>query len=255
MCFFGCKHKYEDDVTKTKIQKHDFERDNTKDHIWSRITKIIILDRKWPIFIEKYRKNNFRSAFQRLNFVSEWPRIDQFQSERSRGLELNGRVYRSSSNLIHKTVHFYSKRPFSDDFLESCSQDRLDFVLWTTVGPSSLIRDRLISVVSVFWFALEWTVPFESNVAKNIRKSNMFLIKICSCRNNTFSSISKLYVRLKLKIKLVSWPFFRPWSKFKFKNDALKHYDLLYFWPRNWSVFDLKSRPWMVHLIMWFYFS
>ena len=33
MCFFGCKHKYEDDVTKTKIQKHDFERDNIKDHI------------------------------------------------------------------------------------------------------------------------------------------------------------------------------------------------------------------------------
>ena len=33
MCFFGCKHKYEDDVTKTEIQKHDFERDNIKDHI------------------------------------------------------------------------------------------------------------------------------------------------------------------------------------------------------------------------------
>ena len=33
MCIFGCKHIYEVDITKTEIQKHDFERDKIKHHI------------------------------------------------------------------------------------------------------------------------------------------------------------------------------------------------------------------------------
>ena len=33
MCIFRCKHNYEDDITQTEIQKHDFEQDKIKDHI------------------------------------------------------------------------------------------------------------------------------------------------------------------------------------------------------------------------------
>jgi len=33
MCIFGCKHNYEDDITTSEIQKHDFEKDKIKDHI------------------------------------------------------------------------------------------------------------------------------------------------------------------------------------------------------------------------------
>ena len=33
MCILGCKHNYEDDITTSEIQKHDFERDKIKDHI------------------------------------------------------------------------------------------------------------------------------------------------------------------------------------------------------------------------------
>ena len=54
MCIFRCKHNYEDDITKSEIQKHDFEQDKIKHHIWSRITNIQVFDRKWPSFTEKF---------------------------------------------------------------------------------------------------------------------------------------------------------------------------------------------------------